>query len=149
MNSQIWVAAMKEELIMIEKNETWQLVDRPRHRKVIEVKWIFKIKLNVDGNINKNKARLVVKGSSQEPSIDYHDTFSPVSRMNIIKLLLMLAAQRGWLVWQMDVKSAFLNGTLSEEIHVEQLEGFEKESNLSKVYLPKKALYGLKQAPRA
>ena len=140
---------MKEELNMIEKNETWELVDRPRHRKVIGVRWIYKTKLNADGSINKNKARLVVKGYAQEQGIDYQDTFAPVSRMDTIKLLLVLASQKGWLVWQMDVKSAFLNGTLDEEIYVEQPQGFEDESNLNKVYLLKKALYGLKQAPRA
>ena len=149
MGSKTWVAAMKEEINMIEKNETWTLVDRPKHRKVIGVRWIYKTKLNSDGSINKNKARLVVKGYAQEQGIDYQDTFAPVSRMDTIKLLLMLASQKGWLVWQMDVKSAFLNGTLDEEIYVEQPEGFENESSLNKVYLLKKALYGLKQAPRA
>ena len=113
------------------------------------MKWIFKTKLNVDGSINKHKANLVVKGYSQEPGIDYHDTFAPVSRLDTIKMLLMIAAQTGWYVWQMDVKSAFLNGTLDEEIYVEQPEGFENEISANKVYLLKKALYGLKQAPRA
>jgi hypothetical protein len=107
MDSNTWMAAMKEELMMIEKNGTWQLVDRPINRKVIGVKWIFKTKLNADGSINKHKARLVVKGYSQEPGIDYHDTFAPVSRLDTIKMLLMIAAQTGWYVWQMDVKSAF------------------------------------------
>ena len=134
---------------MIEKNETWTVVDRPADKKVIGVKWIFKTKINVDGNINKHKARLVVKGYSQEPGIDFHDTFAPVSQLDTVKLLLVIAAQIGWYVWQMDVKSAFLNGTLDEEIYVEQPEGFEVNITANKVYLLKKALYGLKQAPRA
>jgi len=129
---------------MIEKNETWILVDRPIHKKVIGVKWIFKTKLNANGNINKYKARLVVKWYSQEPGIDFIDTFAPMSRLNTIKLLLALAAQSTWL----DVKSAFFNGILNEEIYDEQPDGFEKEITTNKVYLLK-ALYGLKQAPRA
>jgi hypothetical protein len=80
---------MKEKLMMIEKNETWMLVDRPVHKKVIDVKWIFKTKLNADGSINKHKARLVVKGYSQDPGIDFTDTFSPVSRLDTIKLCLL------------------------------------------------------------
>jgi len=143
-NSQVWIAAMKEELTMIEKNETWMLVDRPVHKKVIGVKWIFKTKLNADGSINKHKARLVVKGYSQEPSIDFTETFAPVSRLDTIKLLLALAAQNGWHIFQLDVKSAFLNDVLNEEIYVEQPDGFEKEITSKKVYLLKKALYGLK-----
>jgi len=148
-NSQVWIAAMKEELTMIEKNETWILVDRPVHKKVVGVKWIFKTKLNADGSINKHKARLVVNGYSQEPGIDFTDTFAPVSRLDTIKLLLALAAQNGWHIFQLDVKSAFLNGVLNEEIYVEQLDGFENKITSNKVYLLKKALYGLKQAPRA
>ena len=148
-NSQVWIAAMQEELMMIEKNETWLLVDRPSHKKVIGVKWIFKTKLNADGSINKHKARLVAKGYSQEPGTDFTDTFAPVSRLDTIKLVLAVAAQCGWLIYQLDVKSAFLNGVLKEEIYVEQPDGFEKEINANKVYVLKKALYGLKQAPRA
>jgi len=134
---------------MIEKNETWMLVDRPIHKKVIGVKWIFKTKLNADRSINKHKARLVVKGYSQKLGIEFTETFAPVSRLDTIKLLLALAAQNGWHIFQLDVKSAFLNGVLNEEIYVEQPDGFEKEITSNKVYLLKKTLYGLKQAPRA
>jgi len=135
MNSQVWIAAMKEELAMIDKNQTWMLVDRPTHKKVIGVKWIFKTKLNADGKINKHKARLVVKGYSQEAGIDFTETFAPVSRHEIMKLLLALAAQNGWYIFQLDVKSAFLNGVLNEEIYVEQPAGFEKSNATNKVYL--------------
>jgi hypothetical protein len=123
----VWIAAMKEELTMIVKNETWMLVDRPVHKKVISVKWIFKTKLHADGNNNKHKARLVVKGYSQEPGIDFTDTFAPVSRLDTIKLLLALVAQNGWYIFQFDVKSTFLNGVLNEEIYVKQPDGFEKK----------------------
>ena len=105
--------------------------------------------MNVYGSINKHKARLVVKGYSQEPGIDFTKTFAPVSRLDTIKLLLALTTQNGWHIFQLDVKSAFLNGVLNEEIYVEQPDGFEKEITSNKVYLLKKALYGLKQAPRA
>ncbi|KAL8096063.1 hypothetical protein AgCh_037136 [Apium graveolens] len=144
-----WVAAMNEELSMIEKNNTWILVGRPENRKVIGVKWVYRTKLNADGSVNKHKARLVVKGYSQVFGVDYSDTFAPVARLDTIRLLLATAAQMNWRVHQLDVKSAFLNGVLQEEIYVEQPEGFKRKGEENKVYLLKKALYGLKQAPRA
>lgn len=133
---------------MIEKNQTWELVPRPRDRNVIGVKWVFRTKFNPDGSINKHKARLVVKGYSQIFGIDYLDTFAPVARHDTIRLLLAIIAQKGWQVFHMDIKSTFLNGFLQEEIYVEQLEGFVIKGQEDKVYLLKKALYGLKQAPR-
>ena len=140
---------MKEELFMIEKNKTWELVDRPQERKVIGVKWVFRTKLNVDGLVNKYKARLVVKGYAQIFGVDYSETFTPVARLDTIRLLLPISMQLGWKGHQMDVKSTFLNGILQEEIYVEQLEGFVVEDKEDKVYRLHKALYGLKQAPRA
>nr|KYP52897.1 Retrovirus-related Pol polyprotein from transposon TNT 1-94 [Cajanus cajan] len=140
---------MKEELSMIEKNQTWILVEKPQGRKVIGVKWVYRTKLNADGSINKHKARLVVKGYAQIFGVDYSDTFAPVARLETIRLLLAIAAQKNWKVYQLDVKSAFLNGFLQEEIYVEQPQGFVKEGEEDKVYLLKKALYGLKQAPRS
>lgn len=144
-----WKHAMKEELFMIEKNQTWELVDKPQDRKVIGVKWVFRTKLNSDGSVNKLKARLVVKGYAQIFGVDYSDTFAPVARLETIRLLLAISAQLGWKVHQMDVKSAFLNGILEEEIYVEQPEGFLVKGEEEKVYKLRKALYGLKQAPRA
>nr|KYP70533.1 Retrovirus-related Pol polyprotein from transposon TNT 1-94 [Cajanus cajan] len=143
-----WRAAMKE-LSMIEKNQTWILVEKPQGRKVIGVKWVYRTKLNADGSINKHKARLVVKGYAQIFGVDYSDTFAPVARLDTIRLLLAIAAQRNWKVYQLDVKSSFLNGFWLEEIYVEQPQGFVKEAEEDKVYLLKKALYGLKQAPRS
>lgn len=121
---------------MIEKNETWQPVERPKNKKVIGVKWVFRTKLNVDGSVNKYKARLVVEGYAKIFGVEYSDTFAPVARLDTIRSLLAIAAQMGWKVYQLDVKSAFLNG-------------FVKKGEENKVYLLKKALYRLKQAPRA
>jgi len=144
-----WIVAMQEELTMIEKNDTWKLVERPPDRKVIGVKWVYRTKLNADGSVNKHKARLVVKAYAQIFGVDFSETFAPVARLDTIRLLLAIATQKGWKIYQLDVKSAFLNGFLQEEIYVEQPEGFVAEGQEDKVYLLKKALYGLKQAPRA
>jgi len=133
----------------LKKNQTWELVDRPQHKKAIGVKWIFRTKLNSDGSVNKYKARLVVKGYAQMFGVDFSETFAPVARMDTIRMLLALAAQKGWTLHQMDVKSAFLNGYLEEEIFVEQPEGFSVAGQENQVYQLKKALYGLKQAPRS
>ena len=134
---------MEEEMSMIQKNKTWDLVDRPEGRKVIGVKWIFKTKFNADNSINKYKARLVVKGYAQIFGIDYSDTFALVARLDAIRLLLAIAAQKGWKVFQLDVKSAFLNGVLQEEIYVEQADGFVIQGEEDKVYLLQKLSTGL------
>jgi len=134
---------------MIEKNGTWSLVDKPFDKKTIGVKWVFKVKLNTHGPINKYKARLVVKGYAQQFGVNFFDTFALVARLDTIRLLLALSAHQNWKVYQLDVKSAFLNDFLEEEIYVEQLEGFVKKGEDNKVLLFKKTLYGLKQAPRA
>jgi len=111
--------------------------------------WVFKTKLNADGSINKYKARLVVKGYAQMFGVDYFDTFASVARQDTIRMLLAIATQKGWKIYQLHVKSASLNGFLEEEIFVEQPKGFFVKGHEDKVYLLKKALYGLKQAPRA
>ena len=118
---------------MIEKNKTWILVERLRDGKVIGVKWVYRTKLNVDGPINKNKARLVVKGYNQIFGMDYQDTFAPIARLDNIRLLLDVATQKDWRVYQLDVRLAFLNGYLQEEIYVEQPKGFVKEGEEDKV----------------
>lgn len=104
----------------------------PQHKKAIGVKWIFRTKLNSDGSVNKYKARLVVKGYAQMFGVDFSETFAPVARMDTIRMLLVFAAQKGWTLHQMDVKSAFLNGCLEEEIFVEQPEGFFAKLRLYK-----------------
>ena len=146
-----WRVAMQEELNMIDKNNTWELVDRPSHKKPIGVKWVYRTKLNSDGSVNKHKTRLVVKGCAQMFGFDFSETFAPVARLDTIRMLLALVAQRKWRIYQLDVKSAFLNGYLEEEIFVEQPESFaiKGKKEEEKVYLLKKALHGLRQAPRA
>lgn len=116
---------MDEELKMIEKNHTWDLVECPKEKDIIGVKWVYKTKFNEEGSVQKYKARLVAKGYSQQPGIDFNETFAPVVRMETIRLLLALAAQLELKVYQLDVKSAFLNGDLEEEIYVEQPQGYK------------------------
>ncbi|RVW14603.1 Retrovirus-related Pol polyprotein from transposon RE1 [Vitis vinifera] len=144
-----WIEAMKAEIDAIERNGTWKLTELPEAKNAIGVKWVFRTKFNSDGSIFRHKARLVVKGFAQVAGVDYGDTFAPVARHDTIRLLLALAGQMGWKVYHLDVKSAFLNGILLEDIYVQQPEGFEVIGHEHKVYKLHKALYGLKQAPRA
>ncbi|KAG8499213.1 hypothetical protein CXB51_005648 [Gossypium anomalum] len=118
-----WKQAMVDEIKMIQKNQTWELVEKPVNRKTIGVKWVYQAKQNVDGSLNKLKARLVVKGFSQRYGLDYMETFAPVARLDTIRFLVALAAQKQWIIHQLDVKSAFLNGFLEEEIYINQPQG--------------------------
>lgn len=144
-----WKKAMKEELQSIEKNETWELVQLPPNKKAIDVKWVFKVKEGPNGEVLKYKARLVVRGFLQKAGIDYGEVFAPVARMETIRLVVAFASMKNWKIHQMDVKSAFLNGPLEEEVFIKQPPGFEIKKQEMKVYKLRKALYGLKQAPRA
>jgi hypothetical protein len=144
-----WVKAMDEELEQIEKNNTWELVPRPKDKNVIGTKWIFKNKLNENGEVIRNKARLVCKGYAQQEGIDFEETFAPVARLEAIRMFLALSSFQKFKVFQMDVKSAFLNGDLEEEVYIEQPDGFILGNDPNLVCRLKKALYGLKQAPRA
>eukprot|EP00253_Pinus_taeda_P030808 PITA_30808 len=144
-----WIEAMDEEMHAIERNTTWDLVELPNGKEVIGVKWVYKTKSNAEGKIERHKARLVVKGYKQQYGRDYEETFALVPRMETVRAVLSIAAQNKWKVYQMDVKSAFLNGVLKEEIYVEQPLGYEKKGEEHKVCKLKKAFYGLKQAPRA
>ena len=140
---------MQEELNEFERNKVWTLVPRPKNRSVIGTKWVFRNKTDSDGIITRNKARLVAKGYSQHEGIDYDETFAPVARLEAIRIFLAYAAHKKFTVFQMDVKSAFLNGELEEEVYVEQPPGFVDTKHSDYVYRLDKALYGLKQAPRA
>lgn len=140
---------MDVEIEAIKRNDTWELTELPEGGKKIGVKWVYKTKFNENGEVDKHKARLVVKGYSQQHGVDYTEVFAPVARMETIRLVVALAAQKGWAIYQLDVKSAFLYGELNEEVFVEQPLGYVKKGYEHKVYKLKKALYGLKQAPRA
>nr|KAJ0208302.1 hypothetical protein LSAT_V11C500255750 [Lactuca sativa] len=144
-----WVNALKVELASIEKNNTWRLVDLPKDRKPIGLKWVFKVKRDPHGKILKHKARIVAKGYVQKQGIDYEEVFAPVARIETVRVILALAGCNGWHVHHLDVKSSFLNGKLEEEVYVSQPDGFVKRGEENKVYKLSKALYGLKQAPRA
>ncbi|GJU66606.1 retrovirus-related pol polyprotein from transposon TNT 1-94 [Tanacetum coccineum] len=140
---------MQEELNEFERLEVWELVPRPDKVMVITLKWIYKVKLDELGGILKNKARLVARGYRQEEGIDFEESFAPVARLDAIRIFLAYAAHMNMIVYQMDVKTTFLNGILREEVYVSQPDGFVDQDNLNHVYKLKKALYGLKQAPRA
>ena len=144
-----WRKAMAEEMASIEQNGTWRLVDLPHGHRPIGLKWVFKVKRDEKGAIVKHKARLVAKGYVQKEGVDFDEVFAPVARMESVRLLLAVVAQEGWLVHHMDVKSAFLNGELKEEVYVRQPPGFLAAGHEGKVLRLKKALYGLRQAPRA
>lgn len=147
--SQKWRKAMDQEICSIKKNQTWTLTQLPAEGKCIGVKWIYKTKLNESGEIDKHKARLVAKGYSQKQGIDYTEVYAPVSRMDTIRTIIATAAQKDWVIYQLDVKSAFLHGVLLEDVYIEQPKGYEVKGKEEMVYKLHKALYGLKQAPRA
>ncbi|GJT94553.1 retrovirus-related pol polyprotein from transposon TNT 1-94 [Tanacetum coccineum] len=144
-----WIEAMQEELNEFERLRVWELVPRPDKVMVITLKWIYKVKLDELRGILKNKARLVARGYRQEEGIDFEESFAPVARLEAVRIFLAFAAHMNMVVYQMDVKTAFLNGNLREEVYVSQPNGFVDKDNLNHVYKLKKALYGLKQAPRA
>ena len=146
-----WIQAMQEELHQFELNNVWELVKRPDPRKhnIIGTKWIYRNKQDENGLVVRNKARLVAQGYTQVEGIDFDETFAPVARLEAIRILLAYANHHDITLYQMDVKSAFLNGKLEEEVYVAQPPGFEDPKNPDKVFRLNKALYGLKQAPRA
>ncbi|GKD30826.1 retrovirus-related pol polyprotein from transposon TNT 1-94 [Tanacetum coccineum] len=144
-----WFQVMQDEIHEFDQLEVWELVPRLIYVMVIALKWIYKVKLDEYGDVLKNKARLVAKGYRQEEGIDFEESFAPVARIEAIRIFIANAATKNMIIYQMDVKTAFLNGDLQEEVFVSQPEGFEDQDNPTHVYRLKKALYGLKQAPRA
>ncbi|RVW73427.1 Retrovirus-related Pol polyprotein from transposon TNT 1-94 [Vitis vinifera] len=144
-----WKAAIDEEVRALEKNGTWEITDLPRGKKPVGCKWIFTVKYKSDGNVDRYKARLVAKGFTQSYGIDYQETFAPVAKLNTVRVLLSLAANLDWSLHQLDVKNAFLNGDLEEEVYMDIPAGLETTSNFNKVCRLQKSLYGLKQSPRA
>ncbi|RVW82043.1 Retrovirus-related Pol polyprotein from transposon TNT 1-94 [Vitis vinifera] len=143
-----WKDAMREEMSALEKNKTWEIVERPKGKNIVDCKWIFTLKYKANGSLERHKARLVAKGYTQTYGVDYQETFAPVAKMNTVRILLSLAAHYNWQLLQYDVKNAFLHGDLDEEIYMNIPPGFEENTG-NKVCKLKKALYGLKQSPRA
>lgn len=141
-----WKEAMDHEMKALQENDTWELVDLPAGKRAISNKWVYKVKTNADGSIDKFKARLVIKGYAQRRGIDYEQTFSPVARTSTIRTLLSAAANDGMKLAQIDVSTAFLYGELKETIYMQQPEGHSDGSG--RACRLKKSLYGLKQAPR-
>src|SRR4051812_37492124 len=148
-NSNKWQEAMKSEIGSMYENHVWTLVDLPDGRKAVENKWIFKKKTDVDGNVTVYKARLVAKGFRQIQGVDYDETFSPVAKLKSVRILLAIAAYYDYEMWQMDVKTAFLNGDIDEELYMVQPTCFVDPKDANKVCKLQRSIYGLKQASRS
>ncbi|GJU59244.1 retrovirus-related pol polyprotein from transposon TNT 1-94 [Tanacetum coccineum] len=143
-----WIIAMQEELNQFVANNVWGLVPQPKNMTIIGTKWMFRNKLDENGVVSRNKARLVAQGYNQQEGIDYDKTYAPVNRLESIRIILAYAGGLDFKLFQMDVKSAFWNGFINEEVYVAQPPGFIDFEKLDHVYKLKKALYGLKQAPK-
>ena len=144
LNDVDWVNAMHEELNNFTRNQVWELVERPKDHNVIGTKWVFRNKQDQDGIVIRNKARLVAQGYTQVEGHDFGETYAPVVRLEAIRILLVYACSHNIKLYQMDMKSAFLNGYINELVYVEQPPGFEEEKKPNHVYKLRKALYGLK-----
>ena len=140
---------MDEEIHAIKKTKTWELTTLPYDKNLIGVKWIYKTKYKPPRGVFRYKVRLVVKRCKQKAAIDHFKIFSPVVRLDTIRMIISIATNNSWKIYQMDVKSTCLNEILQEEVYVEQSAGYVMKGQENKVYRLKKALYGLKQAPRA
>ena len=147
-DKQKWLDAMNSEMDSMYDNQVWNLVDLPKGAKSVGCKWVFKKKTDMEGNIVTYKARLVAKGFTQRQGVDYEETFSPVAMIKSIRILLAIAAYYDYEVWQMDVKTAFLNGNLQEDVYMTQPEGFTSKDQ-TKVCKLNRSIYGLKQASRS
>ncbi|GKD95566.1 retrovirus-related pol polyprotein from transposon TNT 1-94, partial [Tanacetum coccineum] len=144
-----WIEVIQEELYQFDRLQVWELVDKPFSKNVIKVKWLWKNKKYEDQTVIRNKARLVAKGYAQEEGIDFKESFAPVARLEAVRIFVAYAAHKSFLIYQMDVKMAFLNSPLKEEVYVAQPDGFVNPDHPNKVYHLRKALYELKQAPRS
>ncbi|GKB45761.1 retrovirus-related pol polyprotein from transposon TNT 1-94 [Tanacetum coccineum] len=144
-----WIEAMQEELHQFDRINVWELIDKQFGKIVINLKWLWKNKKDEDNTIIRNKARLVAKGYRQEEGIDFEESFAPVAQLEVARIFVAYVAHKSFTIYQMDVKMAFLNDPLKEEVYVNQPDGFIDPNHPDKVYHIKKALYGLKQALRA
>ncbi|GJU66456.1 retrovirus-related pol polyprotein from transposon TNT 1-94 [Tanacetum coccineum] len=144
-----WTIAMQEVLNQFKTNDVWSLVPPPDNQTIIRTKWVFKNKLDKNGVVSRNKARLVAQGYNQQEGIDFDEIFTSVARLESIRILLAYACTHAFKIFQMDVKSAFLNGFINKEVYVAQPPSFVDFEKPNHVFKLKKALYGLKQAPKA
>nr|GEV85574.1 retrovirus-related Pol polyprotein from transposon TNT 1-94 [Tanacetum cinerariifolium] len=144
-----WIESMQDELNQFERLQVWELVPRPKGKNIIALKWLWKNKCDAENIVVRNKTCLVAKGYRQEEGIDFEDSFAPVARLEAVRMFIAYAAHKNITIFQMDVKTAFLNDPLKKEVYVSQPEGFMDPEFPNHVYRLKKALYGLKQAPRA
>lgn len=148
-DSEKWQVVMRSEIDSMGENQVWNLVDPPDGVRPIECKWIYKKKKDMDENVHIYKARLVAKGFRQVQGVDYDETFSPVAMLKSIRIILAIAAYFDYEIWQMDVKTAFLNRNLDEDVYMIQPEGFVDPINAGKICKLQKSIYGLKQASRS
>ncbi|GJV89064.1 retrovirus-related pol polyprotein from transposon TNT 1-94 [Tanacetum coccineum] len=144
-----WVVAMQKELNQFVANDVWNLVPLPMSQSLIGTRWVFRNKLDENGIVSRNKARLVAQGYNQKECINYDETYSPVATLKSIRIILAISYANDFKLYQIDVKSAFLNGFINEEVYVAQPPGFIDFEKPNYVYKLKKALYGLKQSPKA
>ncbi|GJT04092.1 retrovirus-related pol polyprotein from transposon TNT 1-94 [Tanacetum coccineum] len=143
-----WIEAMWDKLYQFDILKVWELVDKPLGKTAINLKWLWKNKKDEDNIVILNKVRLVSKGYKQVEGIDFEESFAPVARLEAVWIFVAYAAHKSFPIYQMDVKIAFLNGPLKEEVYVTQPDGFIDPDHPEKVYRLRKAVYGLKQAPR-
>nr|GFB86052.1 Gag-Pol polyprotein [Tanacetum cinerariifolium] len=141
------IESIQEELHQFDRLEVWELVDRPLCKNVINMKWLCKNKRDEENSVIRNKSRLVAKGYAQKEGVDFEESFAHVARLEAVRLFIAYATHKYFTVYQMDVKTAFLYGSLKQEVYVNQPDGFVDPYHPDKVYRLKKALYGLKQAP--
>ncbi|GJV81483.1 retrovirus-related pol polyprotein from transposon TNT 1-94 [Tanacetum coccineum] len=149
MSNHSWIKSMQDDLNQFERLQVWELVPRPEGKNVIALKWLWKNKYDAENIMVRNKSRLVAKGYKQEEGIDFEESFAPAARLEAVRMFIAFAAHMNITIFQMDVKTAFLNGPLKEEVYVSQPEGFIDFEFPNHVFRLKKALYGLKQEPRA
>ncbi|KAL0451291.1 UNVERIFIED_CONTAM: Retrovirus-related Pol polyprotein from transposon RE2 [Sesamum latifolium] len=148
-NSDKWLEAMKFKMDSMGSNQVWTLVDPPKGVRPVRCKWVYKCKLGADGEVTAFKARLVAKGYIQRPGVDFEETYSPVAMAKSMRILLGIAVLYDYEIWQMDVKTAFLNGSVEEESYMDQPEDFTTVGEEQKVYRLQRSIYGLKQASRS
>lgn len=144
-----WAVAVTEEVQTLMKNDTWEITSLPVGKNPAGCEWIFSVKYNEDGSINRYKARLVANGFTQSYGVEYEEAFALMAKLNSVRVILSLGANLDWSLHQLDIKNAFLNGDLEEEVYMKIPHGIESSSTANMVCKHRKSLYGLKQSPRA